>query len=149
MEAPTMGKVLVRARIENIRESLDARAGRIRPEEVRAVEVHDAVVDTGAKLLGLPKRMVDQLGLQPLEHREAMTSVGRVPCKIYGAVRLEIEGRQCTVDVAEVADECPVLIGYVPLELLDFVVDPTTQRLIPNPKDGGQRLLDLFYTPRG
>jgi hypothetical protein len=32
----------------------------------------------------------------------------------------------------------------VPLELLDFVVDPVKCRVIPNPAHGGQQVLDLF-----
>lgn len=139
-----MGKVLVSARIENISDSLAAHDGRIRPDQVRAVEISEAMVDTGAKLLGLPRRMVQQLGLDPFETREAQTSAGKVPCAVFRAVWLTVEGRQCSVDVSEVSDDCPVLIGHVPLELLDFVVDPTAQRLIPNPKDGGGRILDLL-----
>ncbi|MCH8029764.1 MAG: hypothetical protein IH874_07525 [Candidatus Dadabacteria bacterium] len=54
-------------------------------------------------------------------------------CGIYEAVRLTVQGREMTADVAEVPDECPVLIGQIPLEGLDFVVDPVGQRLIGNP----------------
>ena len=48
-------------------------------------------------------------------------------------------GRDCITEVCEVPDECPVLIGQTPLELLDFVVDPVGQRLIGNPDHGGSR----------
>ncbi len=77
-------------------------------------------------------------------------SVGRVLVSakienvIYGPVRLTIAGRQCSVDVSEVADTCPVIIGYVPLELLDFVVDPKGQRLIGNPDHGGEFMFDMY-----
>jgi hypothetical protein len=33
-------------------------------------------------------------------------------------MELTIQGRDCEVRVAEVADNCPVLIGFIPLELL-------------------------------
>ena len=46
--------------------------------------------------------------------------------------------------VAEVADNCPVLIGYIPLELLDFVVDTKNQRLIGNPDHGGEFMIDMY-----
>jgi hypothetical protein len=49
-----------------------------------------------------------------------------------------------SIDVSEVADECPVRIGYIPLEALDFVVDPKNQRLIGNPEHGGEFILDLL-----
>ena len=58
--------------------------------------------------------------------------------------RLTVQGRQCTVDVMEVDDDCPVLIGCYTLELLDFVVDPVGRRLIGNPEHGGQQILDLL-----
>ena len=40
--------------------------------------------------------------------------------------------------------DCPLLIGQVPLELLDFVVDPVGQKLIGNPDHGGEQMIDLL-----
>jgi hypothetical protein len=37
-----------------------------------------------------------------------------------------------------------VLIGQVPLELLDFVVDPRGQKLIGNPEHGGEQMIEIF-----
>jgi hypothetical protein len=44
----------------------------------------------------------------------------------------------------EVPDGVPVLIGQIPLEFLDFVVDPVRQRLIGNPAHGGEHVLELY-----
>ena len=63
---------------------------------------------------------------------------------MVGMVRLSVQGRECHVEVAQLPDECPVLIGQVPLELLDFVVDPIGQRLLGNPDHGGEHMMDLF-----
>jgi hypothetical protein len=52
------------------------------------------------------------------------------------------------VRVSEVADNCPVLIGYIPLELLDFVVSSKEQKLIGNPDHGGQYMIDLYCDDR-
>ncbi len=144
METATMGKVVVKAKIENINDALNAKAGIVTPDKVRSVEVDDALVDTGAKFLSLPSRLIRQLGLSHVQTRQAITSIGIVPCEIYGPVRLTIEGRQGTIDVAEVSDDCPVLIGYFPLELLDFVVDPVNRKVIGRPEHGGQWVLDLL-----
>ena len=46
----------------------------------------------------------------------------------------------------EIADECPALIGQIPLESMDFVVDPVGQRLIGNPDHGGQQMIDMFHS---
>ena len=56
---------------------------------------------------------------------------------MYRAVRLTIQGRECISDVGEIPDEFSVMIGQVPLELMDWVVDPKGQRLIGNPEHGG------------
>ena len=55
-----------------------------------------------------------------------------------------IQGRDCDLDVMEVPDGVPVLVGQVPLELLDFVVDPINQRLIGNPDHGGEQVLEMY-----
>jgi clan AA aspartic protease len=144
METQTMGKTLVRARITNIRDLLNAKAGALAPDQVRSIEVEDAVVDTGAKYISLPARMIEQLGLELFATRSAITAAGRVPCKIYYAARLEIQGRECTVEVTEVPDTCPVLIGYLALKAMDFVVDPVKQQVIGNPAHGGQEIIELY-----
>jgi predicted aspartyl protease len=144
MENATMGKVLVTAKIENLHDLLEVRAGRLASDKVRSIEVPDASVDTGATMLSMPKRMITQLGLYPLRTRRARTSAGPVTIQVYGTVRLTIQGRDCTTDVTELPDDCPVLIGQVPLELLDFVVDPIGQRLIGNPAHGGEHIIELY-----
>ena len=63
---------------------------------------------------------------------------------MYGLVRLAVQDRFCHAEVAEVADDCPVLIGQIPLEALDYVVDPRGQRLIGNPEHGGQQMIELY-----
>lgn len=139
-----MGKVLVTARIENMEDLYKVDLGMIRTEEIRAVEVTDALVDTAATILAMPTRLIQQLGLTPLRARHARTSAGPVTVQIYGTVRLTIQGRECPSDVSEVPDDCPVLIGQVPLELMDLVVDPGGQRLVGNPEHGGEHVIELY-----
>ncbi len=45
MEIATRDKVLVKAKIENLNGLFDVQQGRLKPEEVRSIEVHDALVD--------------------------------------------------------------------------------------------------------
>lgn len=144
MEIVKMGKVVVAARIENFMDAFGAEKGMLPADQVRAVDVKDALVDTGATMLSLPKSMVQQLGLAPRRQRTARTSTGIAEFTIYDQVRLTIEGRDCLAEVAELPDGCPVLIGQLPLEALDFVVDPIGQRLIGNPDHGGEQMIDMF-----
>jgi predicted aspartyl protease len=144
METTLMGKVLVTARIENLEDLFDAEKGLISSEAVRTVETHDALVDTGGTGLLLPRSMITALGLRPLRVRQSRGLGGTVPMPMYRAVRLTIQGRDCAIDVGEIGDEFPVLIGQVPLELLDWVVDPKGQRLIGNPEHGGEHVMEVF-----
>jgi predicted aspartyl protease len=140
----TMGRVTASAKIENIEDLYEVDKGRLEPGQVRSVEVPDASVDTGATMLSMPTRLVRELGLRRFRTRQARTPAGVKEFDVYGTVQLTIQGRDCRVDVAEVPDDCPVMIGQVPLELLDFVVDPVGQRLIGNPDHGGKQMIDMF-----
>jgi hypothetical protein len=46
--------------------------------------------------------------------------------------------------VSDLHDECPVVIGQIPLEGLDFVIDPVGRKLIGNPEHHGEQMIDLF-----
>jgi predicted aspartyl protease len=144
MEIATVGRVTVPAKIENLGDLLMARRGLLPADQVRAFEVSDALVDTGATMLSLPRRYIAQLGLSAFRTRTVRTAAGTISLNICDAVRLTVQGRECTIDVAEVPDECPVLIGQVPLEVLDFVVDPQGQRLIGNPAHGGEQMIEMY-----
>jgi predicted aspartyl protease len=142
MENERMGKVLVAAKIENLFDVENRERGTLPPDQVRTVHVTDALIDTGATGLLLPSRLISRLGLRAYRSRQSRTIAGTVPLTMYTAVRLTVDGRDCISDVAEIADEFSVVIGQVPLELLDFVVDPKHQRLIGNPLHGGAHMIE-------
>jgi len=144
METTRMGKVVVTARIENLEDLFDVEKGLISLGAVRSVEVHDALVDTGASGLLLPRSMIASLGVRPLRTRQARGLGGALTIPMFRAVRLTIQGRDFAIDVGEIGDEFPVLIGQLPLEHLDWVVDPKGQRLIGNPEHGGQHIMEVF-----
>ncbi len=144
METPTMGKVLVTAKIENLGDLYNVEQGLLRDDQVRRIEVQDAVIDTGATTLLLPKRMITELGLKPLRTRHSRGLGGDFLLHVYGTVRLTIQGRDCALDVGEIGDEYPVLVGQIPLESLDWVVDTKGLRLIGNPEHGGEWGMDNF-----
>ena len=144
MERETMGRVLAAATIENIKDAWEVERGLRSPDQVRRVTVSDALVDTGATTLSLPKGLIEQLGLQQRSEKRVKTSSGEQRAALYDPVRLTIQSRECTVDVMEVPDTVPVLIGQVPLELLDFVVDARSQQLIGNPAHGGEHVIELY-----
>jgi predicted aspartyl protease len=144
MGTTTMGKVLVTASIVNLQDLYDVERGLLPADRMRRVEVTDSLVDTGATGLMMPRRLIDQLGLRPFRTRQARTAGGPVTIQVYGAVQLTVQGRDCLCDVSEIPDDCPVLIGQIPLEGLDLVVDPVGQRLIGNPAHGGEHIIEAY-----
>ncbi len=144
METITMGRVVTEATIENLEDLWRERRGTCPPDQVRRVMVPDALVDTGATLLSLPSRLIRQLGLNEQYRRRVTSSVGIAEAGVYDAVRLTIQGRSCTMDVMEVPDDVPVLIGQLPLEHLDFVIDPRSRTLVGNPAHGGEHMYELY-----
>jgi predicted aspartyl protease len=144
METETMGRVLVTAKIENLGDLFMMNRGDLPPGGVRTIEVDDALVDTGASGLSMPKSMIERLGLYPLRTRTAITSAGVVNVGVYGTVRLTIQGRDCPMDVTEVPEECPVPIGQIPLEAMDWVIDMKNHCIIGNPRHGGEQIIELY-----
>jgi clan AA aspartic protease len=144
MGTSIMGRVLTEAMIENLEDLWAVKNGLRKPDQVRRLEVTDALVDTGATLLSLPSRLVQQLGLAPVATKRVTSSGGLCEAAMYEAVRLTIQGRSCTMDVMEVPDDVPVLIGQIPLEHLDLVIDPRKRRLIGNPAHGGEHVYELY-----
>jgi predicted aspartyl protease len=144
MGTDTMGRVTVKAKIENSGDLYMVEQGALAADQVRWIEVNDALVDTGATNLSMPKKLIQQLGLLPFRSRVTRTSAGLSTFQVYGAVRITIQGRDCHLDVVEIPDDCPVLIGQLPLEALDFVVDMSAHRLVGNPAHGGEHMIEMY-----
>src|SRR5207248_8334418 len=137
-ENEDMGRVVTEAEIVNLKDLWNAEQGHLPKRKVRRLRVSDALVDTGATLLSIPTRLIKRLGLTPFTKKRVTSAEGKAERALYEAVRLTIQGRSCTMDVLEVPDDVPILIGQIPLEHLDFVVDPRSRKLIGNPAHGGE-----------
>jgi predicted aspartyl protease len=144
MEPQPVGRVLTEAKIENLKDLWAVEQGLRTADQARSMTVTDALVDTGATLLSLPTALIHRLGLSKVSSKQVRSSTGASEASLYEAVRLTIGGRSCTMDVMEVPDDVPVLIGQLPLEHLDFVVDLRSRSLIGNPAHGGEHVYELY-----
>ena len=109
-----------------------AEAGVMKPEDIRSVTVDDAIVDTGATRLSLPKPLIEALGLTPIGRTRARTTNGIVDRLIYSEVRFTVLERAGTLEITELPANVPVLVGHIVLEMLDLCLD-TRKGLIYNP----------------
>jgi len=137
-----MGQVIVPLKLINLSDLMLKRAG-ARKAAPRSAKV-DALVDTGATGLYLKPSVIRKLGLVPVEKIVSRTTNGRVERIKFEEVRLELMGRKDSFQVVEIPEDVPNLVGQIPLESLDFVVDPRRQRLIGNPAHGGIQMTEVF-----
>ncbi len=94
-----------------------------------ALEVPDALVDTGATWTAIPRRLADGLELQLVGNIRLRTAGGPREFE-QSFVYLELQGKSMVapVVIADLYDG--VLIGITTLESLGFAVDPTSQTLV-------------------
>ena len=134
-------KHTTRIEITNLEDLILAEAGVVNAAEVRRVTVEDALVDTGATRLSLPKPLVDQLGLTPIGRTKARTANGIVERFAYSTVEFSILGRKETIRVTDLPEDTPVLVGHMVLELLDLCLD-IKKGLIYNPDHDNEWIED-------
>jgi clan AA aspartic protease len=128
-----VGEVRVQVQLENYDDWSAARAGYLSGDLVRAVTV-DMLVDTGAANLLLGRDVVEQLGLAHLGTMVVEYADGRRDeLDVAGIVRLSVGGRVAEVRALVGPESIEPLLGQVPLEILDLLVDCSQQRLVPRP----------------
>jgi clan AA aspartic protease len=137
-----MGKVIVKIKLTNYSD-LVLRRLKLAKGKPRAVEV-DALVDTGATRLYLKPSVIKKLGLARTNTIRSQTTNGDAIRYKYEPVELEFMERRETFDVIEIPETVPNLLGQVPLEVLDLVVDSKSQSLIPNPTHGEDQMTEEY-----
>jgi predicted aspartyl protease len=138
-----MGKVTVAFIATNYDDLSDVARKRTKrkPRQVQA----EALVDTGATRFYLQRRVIEALGLRPLSEITSRTMSDRAEKRIvFSPVQLEVQGRTGHFDVIQLPDSQPNIIGQIPLEHLDWVVDARGRKLIPNPEHKHGELADDF-----
>ncbi len=125
-----------RIELENLKDLHAVELGILKSEDVRRLTIEDALVDTGATGLCLPKSLIAQLGLTPLRSIDVQTANGPAARTVYSEVRYTVLERTYSIQVTDLPEDAPVLVGHMILEALDLCVD-MRQGLIHNPAHGG------------
>ncbi|HUT02272.1 MAG TPA: clan AA aspartic protease [bacterium] len=129
----------------SVRVTLRNWQNRFLPEEKRGEEVVcDAIVDSGAVQLALPIQIVERLRLLPMDKTTVFTADGGShEYRVVGIVEIEVQGRKCAVQAIEIPRDTRPLLGAVPLEQMDWHIDPVEQRLVGRPESPDKPLLPL------
>ena len=110
-------------------DKMKAEEGYINDFEIRQTTVQ-AVVDTGAMNLVINEQLRQQLGLGVVGEREAtLADNTKRMVKIAEPVEIHWENRSMTLQ-PWVVSAGRILLGVIPLEYMDLMVDPNHQKLV-------------------
>ena len=93
-----------------------------------------ALVDSGAVFMIIPSHVALQLGfdVEEVSTREVIMADGsRKAVPMVGPLRVHFGDRYCDLSALVFGDE--PLLGAVPMEMMDLVLNPATQALSVNP----------------
>ena len=91
-----------------------------------------ALAHTQAANLWLPAQLVRDLELEELERREVTTADGKSTLVPYvGPIQVRFENRSCFVGAFVLGNEA--LLGAIPLQDMDLVVNPRLEQVTVNP----------------
>jgi len=125
-----MGYVYADITIKNGQDVLSHISGAMQEPDIRQTTVQ-AMVDTGAGTLIMNDALRQELGLMVMGEKYATLANRAVKmCKYTEPVQINWGNRSSMISavIMEGADE--VLLGAIPLEEMDLVVDPARQTLI-------------------
>jgi len=125
-----MGSVFAEITLKNGGDLTLLRKGHITEQNIRSVSI-TALVDTGATTLVIGEDLRKQLGLDVVDTYTVTLAGGtEAPCNVTEPVQICWKNRTSSVRAWVLPDEEQVLLGVIPLEEMDLIVDPVKQSLV-------------------
>jgi clan AA aspartic protease len=125
-----MGMIQTEVTLRNATDESKAREGLIGEQDIRSITV-TAVVDTGAASLVISEEQREKLGLRIVEERSIKLADGRrTACKLTEAVEVHWKDRHWPCAAVVIPNAETVLLGAIPLEGMDLMINPKTQELV-------------------
>ena len=125
-----MGTVLAEITLKNATDNVNHERGLIKEGDVRS-ETVTAIVDTGAMSLVITEELRQKLGLSIRGEKPVLIANGlRLSCKITEPVEICWKNRYSSQNAVVIPGAEKVLLGAIPLEDMDLIVNPVTQELV-------------------
>jgi clan AA aspartic protease len=129
-----MGLIYAQIELISVDDIVLSRRGFLPEDKIKRLTVN-ALVDTGAYMLVITDQVRQKLDLPLIEEQMfRMADDSERRGEVVGPVEVRFENRRASVDAVVLAGALEVLLGSIPLEDLDVVIDPRQQRLIVNPE---------------
>jgi len=124
-----MGEVSAEITLKNVADLIMAGKGHIEEQNIRSVTV-TALVDTGAMTIVISENLRQKLGLAVVGSRTVTLAGGsKSSCAIAEPVQISWKDRTSLIRPWVMPDEDDVLLGVIPLEEMDLIVDPVNRSL--------------------
>ncbi len=129
-----MGIFRQEVHIINANDKALLKAGFIKENELRQMKVL-MMVDTGAYMTCINEELKNQLGLEVTDRQEGVLANGdRHLFDIAGPIEIRIHNRRTISEAIVLPGNAEPLLGSIPLEAMDLLVDPKMNQLVV-PKD--------------
>ncbi len=110
-----------------------ARRGYMDKDEIRRMYIN-TLVDTGSYMLAINENIQEQLQFPVVEKRKAQLANGHiVECDVVSHVELKFKNRRTMCNAMVLPGDAEPLLGAIPLEDMDVLINPLRQELIVNP----------------
>ena len=134
---------MAKIKLTNSTDMALARRGLLPSDQIRTIEM-EGLVDTGATSLVIPLAVAEALGLPEVRRRPVRLADGSVHnFPLVSELHIEILGRDMACDAIAIPAST-LLIGQIPLEMLDLVVDPKSRDLAVNPESPDAPMFDAM-----
>lgn len=142
-----MGLVHAEIELVNAAQIEMAKKHFIGEDEVKRILVR-ALVDSGSIMLCINEGIKEYLELSILENRRIQLADGRLGnFDIAGPLEVRFKNRRTVCQAIVLPDDCEVLLGCIPIEDMDVIIDPARQELIVHPDHPYMAQVSLKVVP--
>jgi clan AA aspartic protease len=131
-----MGEIKEKLKITNLLDINAVKFGVKNSNEIRSIEII-AIVDSGARMLSIPADLAEKLGLEIVDKKTVRYTDGHTDVKQIGSdieVILTHLERKTHCQVLIERPGSPVLLGQIPMEDMDVVINMSDEKLTVNPE---------------
>jgi clan AA aspartic protease len=125
-----MGLVYSEIKLVNLEDKIKAQIGVIKEQEIRSMTV-TAMVDTGAGNLVIDEATREKLGLTKKGTQSGILADGvRGLYDMAGPLEIWWKNRSFVLNTMVIPNASEILLGALPLEGMDLIVDPLGENLV-------------------